>query len=386
MIEAAKKNLPKPAPEPELKPKDTSKIEELKKKLAQLPSEITTKSGKKIDELVTVKRVEKEKRKSSDSRKRDQGRKESARPDSPPRKPKSLSYEQLMKLAKTTTVEGLIKPAEKKEETRDKSKERKDRSSEREKSVDRDKDRYIQRPLDKYTDRPVEKYRSHSDRPSSNLIVPSSRTSQKSNPVSRKKGVKNPPPDLIRLQKQKRDLATIEEVQAELAKRKGKDDGRDRRDDRLKSDIRRMDPRDRYDSRDRVGMKTSSSKESLKKSGSKESLNRKKPVYSDEELDYDYKRKKHCYSDDDDYNYRKKRKHDLTDESYVETNVSSIIGDMFGYNRNKYRDDYSDDSSDMEAGYDDVLREEKRSLKIGKKEDLEEELRQEREKARKYKR
>ncbi|XP_075498594.1 uncharacterized protein LOC142536974 [Primulina tabacum] len=50
----------------------------------------------------------------------------------------------------------------------------------------------------------------------------------------------------------------------------------------------------------------------------------------------------------------------------------NMIRKMFGYNPNKYQD--ADDDSDMEANFDDILREERRSEKIGKRED-EEELR-----------
>jgi hypothetical protein len=52
-------------------------------------------------------------------------------------------------------------------------------------------------------------------------------------------------------------------------------------------------------------------------------------------------------------------------------NYSSIISSMFGYDRSRYRDDSSDD--DMEVGFGDLEREEKRSFKIAKREDLEEE-------------
>lgn len=63
--------------------------------------------------------------------------------------------------------------------------------------------------------------------------------------------------------------------------------------------------------------------------------------------------------------------YEVYDEDYVNNNVSSIIGDIFGYNRNRYRDE--EDIDDMEVGYSDVHREEARSLRIAKKEDLEEE-------------
>ena len=64
------------------------------------------------------------------------------------------------------------------------------------------------------------------------------------------------------------------------------------------------------------------------------------------------------------------------DEAHVSKNYSSIIQQMFGYNRSRYQDVASDDSSDMEVNYRDLEREEKRSLRIGKKEDLEEEQRE----------
>ncbi|PWA74045.1 chromatin SPT2 [Artemisia annua] len=48
----------------------------------------------------------------------------------------------------------------------------------------------------------------------------------------------------------------------------------------------------------------------------------------------------------------------------------SMIRNMFGYNPNRYRND--DDDSDMEAGFEDIMREEKRSAKIAAMEDEEE--------------
>jgi len=69
--------------------------------------------------------------------------------------------------------------------------------------------------------------------------------------------------------------------------------------------------------------------------------------------------------------------YEVYDEDYVNINVSSIIGNIFGYNRNRYRDE--EDIDDMEVGYSDVKREEARSLRIAKKEDeVEEELERQR--------
>lgn len=67
---------------------------------------------------------------------------------------------------------------------------------------------------------------------------------------------------------------------------------------------------------------------------------------------------------------RKPVRHDEEDDGAEA--ISSMIRGMFGYNPNRYQDE--DDTSDMEANFDDILREEKRSAKIAKKED-EEELR-----------
>ncbi|XP_011073645.1 protein SPT2 homolog isoform X1 [Sesamum indicum] len=60
------------------------------------------------------------------------------------------------------------------------------------------------------------------------------------------------------------------------------------------------------------------------------------------------------------------------DEDSDGENAINMIRQMFGYNPNRFRDD--DDVSDMEANFDDIMREEKRSAKIAKRED-EEQLR-----------
>ncbi|KAI8900627.1 hypothetical protein BC833DRAFT_581192 [Globomyces pollinis-pini] len=79
------------------------------------------------------------------------------------------------------------------------------------------------------------------------------------------------------------------------------------------------------------------------------------------------KRNRQEYSEDDE---------SLSDHGrYKQSKVSSIIQNIFGYNRNRYHDE-DEDSSDMEAGLEDVIREEKRSSRIGKMEDMEEERRE----------
>ena len=62
-------------------------------------------------------------------------------------------------------------------------------------------------------------------------------------------------------------------------------------------------------------------------------------------------------------------------EKYYAKNYSSIISNIFGYNRNKYVDD-DDDDLDMEVDYKTVLAEEARSTRLGKEEDLAEEMKE----------
>jgi hypothetical protein len=125
----------------------------------------------------------------------------------------------------------------------------------------------------------------------------------------------------------------------------------------------------------------SQSKESIRRSSLELNESRSKSnskynnydKYDDESDDYD-----------SEYEYKRRRNskrvkkvkgmyedYEVYDEAYVNNNVSSIIGNIFGYNRNRYRDE--DDIDDMEVGYSDVKREEARSLRIAKKEDEEEE-------------
>lgn len=67
-----------------------------------------------------------------------------------------------------------------------------------------------------------------------------------------------------------------------------------------------------------------------------------------------------------------KPKRRLPDEDSEDENAINIIRQMFGYNPKEFQD--MDDDSDMEANFDDIMREEKRSAKIARKED-EEQLR-----------
>ncbi|KAL6955515.1 hypothetical protein U1Q18_049067 [Sarracenia purpurea var. burkii] len=69
-----------------------------------------------------------------------------------------------------------------------------------------------------------------------------------------------------------------------------------------------------------------------------------------------------------------KRYSDDEDDGEDEEKAISMIRQMFRYNPNKYAGRDDDDDSDMEANFDDIMREEKRSAKIARKED-EDELR-----------
>jgi hypothetical protein len=67
---------------------------------------------------------------------------------------------------------------------------------------------------------------------------------------------------------------------------------------------------------------------------------------------------------------------DKEPEKYYAKNYSSIISNLFGYDRNKFSGNDEDDLSDMEADYSTVMAEEARSSRLGKQEDLEEELKE----------
>lgn len=71
---------------------------------------------------------------------------------------------------------------------------------------------------------------------------------------------------------------------------------------------------------------------------------------------------------------------DVDPETYYAKNYSSIISNMFGYDRNKYTgndaDDDDDQLLDMEADYRTQMAEESRSTRLGKQEDLKEELKE----------
>ena len=75
---------------------------------------------------------------------------------------------------------------------------------------------------------------------------------------------------------------------------------------------------------------------------------------------------------------------DFIDDTDAKIDISAEIRSIFGYDRNKYRNEADFDDRSMENNrYSDVMREEARSAKLGRMEDLEDMRREEEEKKRK---
>jgi len=74
---------------------------------------------------------------------------------------------------------------------------------------------------------------------------------------------------------------------------------------------------------------------------------------------------------------------DFIDDSDTKMDVSAEIAKMFGYNRHKYRDEDFDDRDMENNRFSDIMKEEARSARIGRMEDLEDIRREEEEKRRK---
>merc|ERR1712049_18056 len=75
---------------------------------------------------------------------------------------------------------------------------------------------------------------------------------------------------------------------------------------------------------------------------------------------------------------------DFIDDSDTKMDVSAEIAKMFGYNRHKYRDEDFDDRDMENNRFSDIMKEEARSARIGRMEDLED-IRREEENRRKKK-
>ena len=86
-------------------------------------------------------------------------------------------------------------------------------------------------------------------------------------------------------------------------------------------------------------------------------------------------------SDEEDYD---SGMDDFIDDSEANpAQISSIIGNLFGYNRHKYRDDDFDDREMENNKFSSIMKEEARSARIGRQEDLEDMRREEEENRRK---
>jgi len=258
MLEQAKKNLPKPVEKPI---KDT-KLD--LQKLLSLPSEITTKSGKNINELLKTK--EKDVKESIKRKKND---------DEWEKPKKSLSYDELMKIAKNNSMEGLkIKNDYRESRVKDnrtdivrkdynKDREHKDYNKDREhkdynkdrvrKDYNKDRvpkdrelmnDKRLERErIDKYNqkdgsnlrkdNRPIYERQGNTFQLSKSIISNpkyqsgidnSSKSIYLNKPSKQQKRIslKNPNVnDLVVLQTKKRDLASVADIQEEMLRKKG---------------------------------------------------------------------------------------------------------------------------------------------------------------------
>ena len=86
---------------------------------------------------------------------------------------------------------------------------------------------------------------------------------------------------------------------------------------------------------------------------------------------------------DDEYESEDSEMDDFIDDSDCKMDVSAEIAKMFGYNRHKYRDEDEDDRSMENNSFSSMMKEEARSARIGRQEDLEDMRREEEENRRK---
>ena len=118
-----------------------------------------------------------------------------------------------------------------------------------------------------------------------------------------------------------------------------------------------------------VSSKKSKSKE--RSPSPEEPLRKKAKVSSSNRIESD---------DEDEYD---SEMDDFIDDSDTKMDVSAEIAKMFGYNRHKYRDEDFDDRDMENNRFSDIMKEEARSARIGRMEDLEDIRREEEEKRRK---
>ena len=133
------------------------------------------------------------------------------------------------------------------------------------------------------------------------------------------------------------------------------------------------------------GSKASSSKSSTGSSGYKSSSSSSKRPRSRSPSPVGYRSSKSYNRIDSDYSEDEyDEDDDFIDDSEATFNVSAEIGKIFGYDKRKYAGIDEEDDRSMEVNsYASVMKEEARSARIGKQEDLEDMRREEEEKRRK---
>ncbi|KAI8577245.1 hypothetical protein K450DRAFT_252930 [Umbelopsis ramanniana AG] len=212
----------------------------------------------------------------------------------------------------------------------------------------------------------------YTSRPSSNLSAAAG-SAKMASVRDRLKNIALAPPQ--RLNTVKRDLRSVEEIQQDIRRQLGKAPNEEkpaRERVRERQPIRRsLSPRSaptRAPERRPIRRSLSPRPRPQRPAGRMPFRPNQRRRYSDEEEDDDLD----GFIDDGD------EEEDLN-------NYSDVISKMFRYDRKRYRDEtFSDD--DMEAGASDVLREETRSSRIARQEDLLEEQREREEMERAHKR
>jgi hypothetical protein len=263
--------------------------------------------------------------------------------------PKKKSFKELMKMAKNVKLEGLVKTDSQSLTSRSK-----------------------QTPSQTH----AQKYKIVT--PIHKMIQPKSKVFSTQ---SSKRGKKYVPADLIKLNVNKRDLASTEEIQDELLKKRGFVKQQVFKDARTMGSRLNLDPNAHSRSLSGTSLNPSSQKVSARRERSAERYQdrsarpegvlqqdrREQPAERYQDRDKDRRERPLQISIQD--RDRRERPQERR-ESRQSHDYSSVIQDIFGRGRKRPAyDDYSDDSSDMEANFADIHKEEQRSLKIGKKED-----------------
>jgi hypothetical protein len=156
----------------------------------------------------------------------------------------------------------------------------------------------------------------------------------------KRRGKDDIPKDLVKLNTQKRDRASVEEIQNGIRSRKGL------------STQSHLKERPRHVSDPPLSRKISATP--VRRAIASASSEREQERNGQSSM--------------------KKRARSVSPPATKRNNYSSVIASIFGRNP-RYDIESDGDSSDMEVGYKDVEREERRALKVAKREDLDEEKR-----------